>query len=207
MFEEATLHRCGWAERSSKSLAEAGIDDWQTWCLAGQPSSRYTDYVSGVLRARSAKTWESLAAKHTAQVPYLQTCGGRGGHLSACLSHDLSWDVLLASRSHCRLRAGLITLRTVNGRRSTARFQNCIYCSISCRNSTVHVLGKCEVWSSWRAKFTDAVGSAHVVNTADSLTLVLLRSQPGQRHYPAAAQWSRDVDAAAKKFWYGTDAY
>ena len=205
MFEEASRQGCGWAAASSKALEAAEILDWSAWSGIERGGGDYTEYVVQKLQANSLGNWTALATRHNAQVPYLQISTSRGGYLRECLESALDWDVLLATRAHCRLRAGLITLRCRSGKRSSARLQNCIFCSCSTRNATVHVIGKCAAWSQWRSKVRALLEDASCAISADSLTMRILKTRPEESLYSAVALWSRDIDKSAKVFWKGRD--
>lgn len=59
---------------------------------------------------------------------------------------------LLSLLSWCRLRAGLILLRHLEGKESAGRHQLCAFCHQGVRNVTVHCLGKCALWSDIRQR-------------------------------------------------------
>ena len=124
MFYLCHEEQCGWAKRSLDAITSAGIVDFPKWESTDKSLPTYKLHVESRLLARSSSPWEAEVEKHTAQVPYTQVCPRRGGYLHKCLSASLGWTTLLGSRSHCRLRAGLILLRSRGGKKSTAKYQD-----------------------------------------------------------------------------------
>ena len=185
----------------SEVIPSAGIVEFPKWVSEIKSLSAYKLHVESRLVARSLWKWGETPAKHTAQVPYTQVCPRRGGYLNKCLSASLDWGTLLGSRSHCRLRAGLILLRSRRGKRSLARYQDCIFCSTCTRNATVHVLGQYKVWAPLRSSFVASSRLDVAPISADRLTREVLRIEPGTAGFKEAVQWAVQVDRAARAFW------
>ena len=88
--------------------------------------------------------------RHGGSVPYgvFATDAFSNVRLSGKLT--LSWGQRLQMRNWSRLRTGVVVLATRNGVRSTAKFQNCVFCNAVVRNPMVHVLSQCEFWNMRR---------------------------------------------------------
>ena len=108
---------------------------------------------------------------------------------------DLPWDVQLCLRGWCRLRAGLATLRAVNGRRSQARFQSCIFCDRPTRNATVHALALCPPWEERRREFRLAASLGDC--SAQALALAVLRCHPSSQGFVEGVRLADAIDSAS----------
>ena len=134
----------------------------------------YSAYVRNQAGVHYLSEWRSRVDGHGAQVPYnlLQSCPY--SLLKSAQLAVLPWDIQLGLRSFCRLRAGLVRVRALKGRRSRARFQDCIACSHSVRNATNHAVAQCSSWSAPREAFFIAHLEARKLLTG-ALCLAILR--------------------------------
>ena len=204
VFSAASAANCGWAARSLSTLKAAGVTDWPEWTSPSRSLSCYRQHVIGQLYKNGYESWRREASNHSAQVPYLAIAERRGGYLTKILGDNSEWDVLLGTRAHCRLRAGLITLRSQSGRTSRAKFQDCIFCAAIVRNATSQILGKCKVWQSFRHDFARTGTPNDRRDTVDSITLAVLRAEPGTPGFNIAVSWSVARDEKARSYWKGS---
>jgi len=157
-FQVAAANACGWSAHSLSLLRNHGLLDWPQWLEAeGGHYRDYRNYVTDVLLDRAATEWQTEAAKHSAQVPYLTFQAEPSNLLADIKRLGLSWQQLLQVRSWCRFRAGLIRLRHQNYKPSEAKSQCCIFCNTLVRNATTHTLGKCAFWSASRDSLRTAL--------------------------------------------------
>jgi hypothetical protein len=202
IFTAAEQAGVGWAEAARHVLLSFGIDDWRSLPV----DATYEHYMAHT-RAQAASaclpSWRAKVEKHTAQVPYnlLQQVP------SEALSHPdlaaLPWSTQIAVRGWCRIRAGLPRLRALDGRRSEAKFQQCIFCNQRLRNATVHVVARCPHWLDLRNAFlvNEPVGSNVL---AGRLCLAVLNCHPGSLQFLAAAELCDAIDRGASLFWSGS---
>ena len=90
-------------------------------------------------------------------------------------------------------------LRHLNGRRSQARFQHCIFCERGVRNGTRHVLSRCERWTQERNQCLDLLSLPD--HTDDAITLVLLRVRPSHPAFRSRLWFADSVADLEKEFW------
>ena len=98
------------------------------------------------------------------------------------------------------MRAGLIVLRALRGMCSAAVYQSCIFCGCGVRNATVHVLGVCKLWDTYRASFISAA-LIDGAQGADHLCQTLLGISPGHSGFVEALAFCDAVDSRAFNFW------
>ncbi|CAE8593276.1 unnamed protein product [Polarella glacialis] len=134
--------------------------------------------------------------KHRATVPYVVFQSKPSAALANC--RDLAWSSQLCLLPWCRLRAGLLVWSAKAGKISAARFQDCVFCGQTVRNSPVHCVGRCAHWKDLRDEFLVGVGlGLSAEASADCLTTTLLHCQPGQSGFLVALKWADAVDVAA----------
>ena len=162
----------------------------------------YRKLVDDSLSSSCANALAAKVAGHRAQVPYYLIQSGVSCILQTVDSLGLSWHTLVHIRGFSRLRAGLVRLRALHGRRSEAKHQMCIFCGCGVRNATVHVLAVCRKWSNQRAAFVDA-HTAYSSLPADKLALAILSCGPSQVGFIEAVELCGCVDQSASGYWRG----
>ena len=110
----------------------------------------------------------------------------------------LSWKALLGQRSLARLRGQLIQLTHREGRESWAKRQNCIWCEEDIPGgASHHVLEHCPAWTTERLRFRRARAGV----SEEGLLRQLLAARAGEDGYLEGAEWAKDLDASAARFW------
>ena len=200
-FEQANTHGRGWAHQSRVAMTLKGILDWPEWkCIVRVPSLlAYKAHVVQRLVAANANGWREKAASHTAQVPYTLFQPSPSKIINEARRANLPWQVQLTLLSWCRLRAGLIILRHRNGRRSTARYQSCIFCGMTIRNATVHTLSCCSHWTKARADAISTLGLE--TNLAGKRNLAMLGISVGRRGFHETILFAGQIDREATEYW------
>ena len=143
---------CGWANSFYAVLASCGVLSWADWKSTGRCVSptAYRSYVTARLASSELDVWKVDVGRHTAQVPYNLFQPVPSSEYACVLQSDLAWQHHLKIRAWSQVRAGLLVLRHLGGRRTQARFQCCVFCGMpGIRNGTKHVLSKCQVWSEF----------------------------------------------------------
>ena len=203
IFSLADEERCGWAGRSAQALLEWGITDWPDWRGSAHA---YKHYV-GVRAAESChKAWVDKVAKHLSNkqaqgIPYTVFQKTRGGVMKGMDGRCFSKELLASLRGWSRVRAGLPTLRCINGSMSMARHQGCIFCNTQgIRNGTKHALGSCTLFRTDREAFMEAAG-VPAYTSPDALSALILGSQPLSPGFGEAVALAHKVDWRASQFW------
>ena len=156
------------------------------------------------MQARARKKrydrWLTRAGAHAQPVPYLQLRGGPSTDLASAYKTGLSWKAILGQRSLARLRAHLISLTHKEGRESGAKWHICIWCDEDILGGDAfQALERCQAWTTARSRFHRARAGA----SPERLLRQLLATSPGGAGYEAGAEWARDIDASAARFWAG----
>ena len=126
------------------------------------------------------------------------------------LKSGLPWDVLVAARGWCRMRAGLTLLTARHGRASAAQYQDCIFCGRPVEEgrgkyAAIHCLGQCPFWTARRKDFVNEVQHVGTLGLRDT-AMATLRVQPQQPGFVAAVLWLDAVDAEASQWWHRADS-
>ena len=138
--------------------------------------------------------------RHDQQVPYTLFQRPPCGILASLRGSGLPWNTLQGVRSWMRLRAGVVTLRSLHGRASKAKHQSCIFCSLRVRNGTVHVLSRCQCWAREREEYTRRCPTAGGRSPGE-LALSILGCQVSCPAFAAAVALAVAVDRGATDFW------
>ena len=120
--------------------------------------------------------------------------------LSLCRDANLPWLSQLQLRGWCRVRAGLACFSCVDGRRSAAEHQLCIFCGRGARNAMKHCIATCSSWKSARTSFLSKVPQGDLLN-ADGVALGVLGVTPGMVGFLEAVALCDGLDQGASKFW------
>ena len=207
IYKLAFLHARGagtWSWKSLAMLQRWGVLDWPAWRASG--STSYVAYkvaVKAALVARSSLPRAPVLAQHRAPYTCFQLCTSSA--LSDMLKGGLPWDVLVAARGWCRMRAGLTCLAARDGRPSSAIFQECIFCGMGVedgrrRFAIIHCLGQCPHWNSWRSAFCNELSSQGILGIRDT-ALSALRTLPFQPGFDVSVRWLDTVDTEASEWW------
>ena len=189
-----------WASSSRDLLRNWNIPDWPDWQLHGRTFRQYKAAVKLAVAKHCRRKWLLQAAKHSGCIPYLSFQPCCSDTLAQMRRMSLPWDVQTGILGWSRLRADLAILRCVNGRRSQARIQSCIFCGFSCRNGLVHVLGVCSGWAEFRDAVTLSANCKGSLSSGDKALLVL-KARPKMPHFVSAVRFADAVDSAASDFW------
>ena len=73
----------------------------------------------------------------------------------------LTWSVRVGVLSSCKLRAGALCFSCLNGRRSRAQIQHCIFCNRRTKAARVHVLSVCDYWEVKRQQTCRQLPACH----------------------------------------------
>ena len=147
-------------------------------------------------------SWRAAAANHRYPVEYLDVSPGARTDLQDALALNLPWHPLMLQRSLCRLRADLISFGHLEGMRTRAKRQRCIFCDMSCLSLTYHVLCRCSMWEEIRAMFWSSCGRVRP-ESLHSQVLIMLRTTPLQPGYGAVLALAGSLDRDARQFWAG----
>ena len=163
------------------------------------------------MRASEAPAWHDAIAHHGAQVPYLvfqqqPSVAVRTVLALAAAEPPLDWDVQIGLRGWCRLRAGLPRLRALHGRRSDARFQECIMCKTCIVNATKHAIAACAHWAPLRENVC-AADPTFLVLEIDAFTKAFLSCQPSSVAFKQVVRLADAIDHAAGEFWRGSEPH
>ena len=190
---------CGWAKASILLMQEAGIPDWSTVRQDCSDYDQYREHIDHVLQNFS---WEGLSKtvdRHSAAVPYYNFQKGIS-HALERLVVEQNWELLRMSRNWCRMRIGDVVLSGVNGKRSCARYQICIFCGDGVRNATVHALARCRCWEDFRRQYR-TVASLPEDISADSLCLKVIGCTPTSSGFAEAVVMMDRIASASLAHW------
>ena len=198
-FFAANAQGCGWAACSALLLSTWQLQDWPEWAVPGTSLDSYRSYVLSVLSRSYLNWWSPTVLLHRAQVPYGQFVISPGASIRAWRGWSFSAAALSGMRSFCRLRCGQLTLRHLNGVRSTAHFQRCIFCDERTRNATVHCLASCRQWSQFRPDLRLAL-NRQPEDSLQELARCALRADSIQVA-EVMCKWAAEVDWGCYQFW------
>ena len=138
--------------------------------------------------------------KHTSSVPHYLFQSTPSTHYASLRQSALTWGQHLQVRAWSRLRAGLLAMRHLDGKRSQARLQSCIFCDqLGVRNPIKHVLCRCPVWSSRRVSISR--GMSGVVLSDDVLVLSLLGSGVDTPCFGGILEFFQLLDRKCDEYW------
>ena len=201
MFEHTAAQGIGWSSWSLRLLDDWGVPRFEPRVAGGSGYQVYKRIVDGVLCGKCAGAWVPRADMGAAQIPYRSFQKVQSDKLALIQRLVLPWASQLHVRSWCRLRAGLLRLRCRDGRRSRARFQDCIFCGLTIRNAMIHVLGACPSWSVERTNFSFACGLEATIAQGD-VAVAMLDCSPTSKGFCIALDWASKLDTATSDFWH-----
>ena len=162
---------------------------------------KYKAYVLVVVREKCWSFWCSDLARHCTPMDYLAVKGSASVDLSLGRL-SLPWHSLQLQRSVSRLKANLIRLRHLHGRRSAARRQHCIFCEEATLSVAFHVLCRCPKSAELQRMFWEFCEEPQP-ESQHGQVLKLFQSGPGMPHYEVLLAWAGSVDKGARDFWGG----
>ena len=163
--------------------------------------AQYKQHINHALSASARTEWRAGVEKHSAQVPYYLFQHGPSTALVDSKRCNLTWAERLNLRGWCQLRAGLLVFRHLQGRRSQAKFQHCIFCDTAVRNATVHVLSICGCWTAERSACLSLLNAQELPN--DQKTLAILRVCPSSRAFKQVLSFAAALADSAGHYWSG----
>ena len=157
-----------WALLSLKFLSEKQLLDWPIW-MSQSPRGTYKHYLEEALSRPVCFDLKEGLALH------------------------LPWDVLLSQRAVIQLRRGYISLGHLNGKKSKAQVQQCIFCGRRYSHVKLHVLCACTCFKDFRQPC-----ATHFPSGLDMSILNIPPSHPG---YRPMALFAQEVVRQAQYFW------
>ena len=121
-----------------------------------------------------------------------------GSHLDSDLLRDealgrLTWSVRVGVLSLCKLRAGALCFSCLNGRRSRAQIQHCIFCNRRTKAARVHVLSVCDYWEVKRQQTCRQLPVTKAFAPAD-ISRHILGCRPHQEAFASLVAWAVELD-------------
>ena len=173
-------------------LSKFLVLDYKEWASSGASLEAYRVYVLDVLSKSYLDWWSPVVLRHRAQVPYGQVVSSPGSPVVVWREWALPATSLIQMRSLCRLRCGQLALRHLQGARSNAVFQYCIFCDERVRNATVHCLSSCSHGSFFRADAASVLG-VQPNQSRQAFALHALQANYRDVLIPVCA-WSSEID-------------
>ena len=173
------------------------VQDWDVFRLSGRSYDEYKAALICQLGVSCFDEWSANAGRHAAQIPYCVFQSRPSVAMSRLRGMQLPWDRQLMVRSWCRIRAGLVCHRHLDGVRSRAKFQHCIYCDSRVRNATKHTLALCPRWDGLRKSLITGLAESR----PDVFCIRLLGLLPGDVLFDGMLCFCHALDAAAHSFW------
>ena len=189
-----------WSKQSSAFLRKWGVQDWPDWAAPGAGRGSYKLYVKECLDQRCYGVCKREAERHTQPIDYADICGVVGQDLGRGMALGLPWHSLVLQRSLSRMRADLICFGNLQGRKSNAKRQRCIYCDTPCISLTFHVMCRCEKWAELRNLFWNTSGGQVPESLAQQVRSIFCIG-PGQSGYAIVLAWAGSLDRDAKLYW------
>ena len=138
--------------------------------------------------------------KHILPIAYGDVCPVLGSDLAHGMALGLPWHSLILQRSLSRWRADLLCFGHLQGLRSNAKQQRCIFCDTPCISLTFHVVNRCAMWAELRSAFWYEFGR-HVPESLAQQVRVIFSTRPGSVGYGVVVAWAGSLDRDAKRFW------
>jgi len=188
---------CGWAAASEQLLSAWQVQDWNVFRETGRSYDAYKASLFAQLGNACLEEWGASASGHGAQIPYNVFQPRPSIAMHRIRTMELCWGRQLMVRSWCRIRAGLVCHRHLDGQRSRAKFQHCIYCDARIRNAMKHTLAVCPRWEAMRAPLLSGLS----VMSPDAFSSSILGLQPGEVLFENMLRFCQALDTAAHDFW------
>ena len=189
--------QCSWASKSLDLLKQMGITDWVEW---QETQQSYRTYLRQHLAKQWAQTWFAEASLSKQPPAYTSFQPAPSSTIHAVSKSPLAWEVRITVYALCKLRAGALTLSSLNGRRSSAKIQHCIFCNTRTRAARVHVMAYCSFWRIHREQVSALLGLPVDLQAAD-LCRALLSCNLESPAFPCMAAWAEELDKGSTGFW------
>ena len=189
-----------WCARSASLLRDWSVLDWPDWHVEVKSYQLYKSYVDSALVTACLPRWLARVQQHRSSIPYYRFDAQPGLVLDVCRHGHLPHDISMMFRSWLRLRCGLLVLSHLDGRRSAARFQLCIFCGSWIRNPMVHCLSKCPHWNSHRDGICLCLGTVESMGCQE-FALQCLRSSIPSKTLGLVVKWSSCIDRVEFEYW------
>jgi len=202
VFEITNSQGIGWAANSTAVLSDWGIRDWVNWQIDA-PSNNLRSYKAHVIqqvREKCLLEWTVGKQSSQLQIPYGLISDTPSSLLQDLKDGGYPWSSLLHARSFLRLRCGALRLAGIGGRQSEARFQDCIFCGATVRNSIKHCICCCPRWLKWRTQFLHMSGLS-VDMPRDELTLCFLKCGVGDSCLCIVLAWAYELELDTVVYW------
>ena len=189
--------RSSWASKSLAVLRYWDILDWVEW---QETQRNYREYLRSHLERIWFDTWSAEAAKSRQPPTYTSFQSAPSRIVNLVARSSFSWEVRVAVFALCKIRAGALTLSSLNGRRSSAKIQRCIFCNTRTRAARIHVMASCSFWCIRRDQVKGLLGLSDNLQAAD-LCRAIFCCSPQSRAFPTVATWAAEVDRGCTGFW------
>ena len=191
--------RAGWINccgvlglEEQRNYGSMGGPDYCEWEGGVAPLWAYKAFVKAAVAARSLASWRNAVAAHDRPISYSALATAPSTWPSLLLQVPVPWDVLVGHVSLARIRAGLVEVAHVRGRRSNASIRTCIGCGCNTRSSYLHSLTMCPAWAlDVRATWEDM----------RDVGMTLLNAQPGSKLFDVAARRAARIEHDVNAFW------
>ena len=195
-------HCCpsSWAALSLRLLTHWGLPDWPDRPANVATLVQYKALVVKTLRTRFQPMWLEVARRHASDVDYLSICNVFACDVQGLRVSLVGWDLHCALASFVKLRANLLVLAGRQGKVSSVRLQDCIFCGSRVERPRVHVICFCNEWTEWRSSFIRNAGlDSHVVPSV--LAHAVLRTDANHPGFAASLLWAKELERCANAFW------
>ena len=182
-----------WARKSYHLLASWGVLDWPDWQVQSKTTDTYSSYVRRSLRRRCLTDWALAVAPHSWPIPYSDIVAKPTNLFQSAFRAGLHWETLVQQRALSQLRCGQLALGHIGGRRSRAKYRQCLFCNKWYSSMYYHVVCSCEYFADERSHLTSA--------KVDVSSLRCLATDPDDPSYPAVANFACAVQSQTAKFW------
>ena len=191
-----------WADQSLSLIHFWGLVDWVEWKA---DTFGYKKYARRRLEEICFPGWLQTAQASMQPPAYtsFQEVHSLIPEIAAAL--HLDWETRLNVFAFCKLRAGGMQFAALNGRRSRAKIQQCIFCQTRTRAARVHVLASCLAWQHHR----QSVGMRLGLDFSDPPANVcrkILSCHPTSPAFRIVALWAADLDRGCVDFWAVRDS-
>ena len=189
-----------WAAMSSLALAKWGVPDWPKWRRSEKGgTAAYKKAVKRILAEQCLQIWKKTVSGHLHPLNYLNQREAPSEDYAKGLQSELPFEVLVGQRAVSRLRCGLIDFGHIDGHRSQARTQQCIFCGkrVLASSLLVHAWSRCSnttegLSQEERSRITDMSHSDVAKQVACS---------PGDEEYVLMVKRATLLDNKACAFW------
>ena len=197
-----------WASRSLCLLNQLGIPDFPVWLGGGGDYKGYCARVRQLLVAAHLFSWRAAVAKHALRtiksatyVPCERIVPAIPSGLAAAIRSQFPWQRLHKQLSLARLRAGLVDIGHLAGRRSRARAVQCIWCDDLVSKLWAHVFGEFQHWCSYRSAVCIAMNGNVALSRTWDIMFATLSAAPGDAWFFSCLDYVDAVVASAETFW------